>query len=60
MSHDLWHEVHDFLVLEARMLDERRLDEWLDLLTDDIFYWMPIRSVVGRNEADLTKVGDLA
>lgn len=34
-------EVEDLLYLEARMLDERRFEEWLGLLTDDIRYWIP-------------------
>ena len=32
-----------FLVREAALLDERRHREWLDLLTDDIVYRMPVR-----------------
>jgi 3-phenylpropionate/cinnamic acid dioxygenase small subunit len=35
-------EVEQFLYREARLLDERRLNEWLDLLAEDIFYYMPI------------------
>jgi 3-phenylpropionate/cinnamic acid dioxygenase small subunit len=31
-----------FLFHEARLLDERRLDEWLSLFTDDGLYWLPI------------------
>lgn len=38
VSADLQHEVEQFLYLEAALLDERRLREWLDLLTDDIEY----------------------
>ena len=30
------------LVLEARLLDTRRLDEWLTLFTDDGIYWIPL------------------
>jgi 3-phenylpropionate/cinnamic acid dioxygenase small subunit len=26
---------------EARLLDERRFEEWLTLLTDDVIYWVP-------------------
>lgn len=40
---DLHHEVHEFLVREAEILDERRHRDWLDLLTDDIRYRMPVR-----------------
>jgi 3-phenylpropionate/cinnamic acid dioxygenase small subunit len=37
-------EIERFLYREARLLDERRFHEWLDLLTDDIHYWMGARS----------------
>ncbi len=37
-------EVEQFLYREARMLDNRQFHEWLELLTDDLRYWMPIRS----------------
>jgi biphenyl 2,3-dioxygenase subunit beta len=43
MANELRHKVEDFLYLEAELLDDRKLREWLDLLTDDIRYWMPIR-----------------
>lgn len=32
----------DFVVNEARMLDEQRYEEWLDLFTEDGHYWMPL------------------
>jgi 3-phenylpropionate/cinnamic acid dioxygenase small subunit len=37
-------EVEQFLYREARLLDERRFHEWLELLTDDVRYWMAGRS----------------
>jgi 3-phenylpropionate/cinnamic acid dioxygenase small subunit len=36
-------EIEDFLYLEADLLDERRFREWLDLLAEDVVYFMPIR-----------------
>jgi 3-phenylpropionate/cinnamic acid dioxygenase small subunit len=36
-------EIADFLYGEAELLDERRYDDWLALLADDIRYWMPMR-----------------
>lgn len=36
-------EVEDFLYMEADLLDQRRFREWLDLLAEDIVYFMPIR-----------------
>jgi ethylbenzene dioxygenase beta subunit len=35
---------------EARLLDERRYHEWLDLFTEEGIYWLPIRGEEG--EAD--------
>lgn len=35
-------EAEEFLYQEAALLDERRLDEWLDLFTDDGLYWVPM------------------
>jgi 3-phenylpropionate/cinnamic acid dioxygenase small subunit len=32
----------DFVVHEAYLLDQKRYDEWLDLFTDDAFYWVPL------------------
>lgn len=34
-------EIEDFLYHEASLLDEWRLDEWLDLLTEDAAYYVP-------------------
>jgi 3-phenylpropionate/cinnamic acid dioxygenase small subunit len=38
-------ELEQFLYREARMLDEGRFEDWLALFTDDIRYWMPMKSV---------------
>jgi 3-phenylpropionate/cinnamic acid dioxygenase small subunit len=35
-------ELIDFVVREARLIDQQRFDEWLDLYADDGFYWMPL------------------
>ncbi len=34
-------EIQQFLFREARALDEERYQDWLDMLTPDIHYWMP-------------------
>ena len=34
-------EVRRFLYLEARLLDAEDYPAWLDLLTDDVHYWVP-------------------
>ena len=48
----LTQEIALFLYAEAELLDERRYDEWLALLTDDIRYWMPMRRNVKYGEED--------
>lgn len=55
----LTHEVHEFLCREADLLDERRYEEWLDLLTDDVSYWAPIRRNVqfGHWDTENTRQG---
>jgi 3-phenylpropionate/cinnamic acid dioxygenase small subunit len=35
-------ELIDFVVREARLLDDRRYDEWLALWADDGLYWLPL------------------
>jgi 3-phenylpropionate/cinnamic acid dioxygenase small subunit len=37
------HEAHQWLVVEAEALDQRRYGDWLDMLTEDIVYRMPVR-----------------
>lgn len=32
----------EFVYREARLLDEKRLDEWYELFTEDARYWMPL------------------
>jgi 3-phenylpropionate/cinnamic acid dioxygenase small subunit len=49
----LQQEVEDFLYLEARLLDERRLNEWLDFFADDLHYFMPIRRNIKFGDWDL-------
>jgi 3-phenylpropionate/cinnamic acid dioxygenase small subunit len=44
MGDELLREVEQFLYREARLLDERRFHEWLELFTDDVRYWMGART----------------
>jgi 3-phenylpropionate/cinnamic acid dioxygenase small subunit len=39
-----------FLYREARLIDERRFDDWLELFTDDAVYWLPIDEHQGPKE----------
>ena len=34
-------EAEDFLYREAALLDDMRLEEWLELFTEDATYWIP-------------------
>ena len=44
-------EIQEFLYREAWLLDTYRLQEWYELLADDIRYWIPtIETVRGSNE----------
>ena len=45
-------EVEDFLIHEAMLLDEWRLDEWLELLTDDATYEIPPNDTPDGNSRD--------
>ena len=52
-------QIEDFLYHEAELLDERRYEDWLALLTDDVRYWMPMRRNVkfGELEREFTREG---
>lgn len=39
----------DFLYHEARLLDDRRVSEWFDLVTEDIDYRVPVRTTRERS-----------
>lgn len=57
---NLLQEVSEFLYYEADLLDERRYDEWLDLLAEDYNYSVPLRMNVeyaNANTHSETKVG---
>jgi 3-phenylpropionate/cinnamic acid dioxygenase small subunit len=32
----------DFIVMEARLLDAKRFEQWNQLFTDEAFYWVPL------------------
>jgi 3-phenylpropionate/cinnamic acid dioxygenase small subunit len=51
VSIELHHEIEQFLYSEARLLDERRFEEWYELLADDLHYVMPTRYNRLRREA---------
>jgi 3-phenylpropionate/cinnamic acid dioxygenase small subunit len=49
---EVYNEVADFVYDEAELLDERRHREWLDLLTDDIRYVVPVRITTAHSLDD--------
>lgn len=52
-------QVEDLLYLEARLLDEWRLDEWLELYTDDARYIVPATDAPdGDPDRDLVLIDD--
>ena len=55
-------EAEEFLYYEADLLDSRRFDEWLNLLADDIHYWMPLRRTTQAKEVkkEFTAPGGMA
>src|SRR5215472_11163317 len=52
-------EIEEFLYREADLLDERRYEDWLALLAEDVRYWMPMRRNVkfGEAEREFTRAG---
>jgi 3-phenylpropionate/cinnamic acid dioxygenase small subunit len=55
---DLRHlQAHQFLVDEAYLLDAQRYDAWLDTLTDDVRYVMPVRVTTARGAGFDTSPG---
>ncbi len=46
----LYDEIVQFLFHEAELLDGGRFSEWLDLLTEDIVYRMPVRLTRERSD----------
>jgi 3-phenylpropionate/cinnamic acid dioxygenase small subunit len=44
MRDDVLRQVEQFLYREARLLDSRQFRQWIELLADDLRYWIPMRS----------------
>ena len=56
----LLHEMEEFFYFEADLLDFRQYSQWLDLLTDDISYFMPLVKNIkyGDWEREFTREGE--
>ena len=52
-------DIEAFLYHEANLLDDRRYEDWLALLADDVRYWVPMRRNVkfGELEREFTREG---
>src|SRR6266851_800204 len=52
-------EIEEFLYYEADLLDERRYEDWLALMAEDVHYWMPMQRNVKVDdiERELTREG---
>lgn len=61
-SMELWWDIQQFYFLEADLLDERRFDQWLELLHEDIEYRMPLARNMRRDATDreYTAEGEVA
>jgi 3-phenylpropionate/cinnamic acid dioxygenase small subunit len=58
---ELKQEIEEFLYREADLLDQRKFREWLDLLAEDLVYFMPIRRNVkfgDHDERENTRQGE--
>jgi 3-phenylpropionate/cinnamic acid dioxygenase small subunit len=54
MSLELHYQISQVLYQEAYLLDHRKYEEWLDFLTDDLIYRMPLRMTTeGRDVSNL-------
>lgn len=47
-----------FLVREARLIDEGRFNDWLDLFADDCLYWVPVTSGGGEPRTEVSHAFD--
>lgn len=52
VSPELQQEIEQFLYRESRILDERKFEEWYELLADDLHYFMPTRYNRLKREAN--------
>ena len=41
-SQDTWREIERYLFREARLLDEGKMEDWLEMFSSECLYWIPI------------------
>lgn len=61
-SPELQQDIEQFLYTEGMILDDREFDQWYELLSDDIHYYMPTRYTKSRRESkqELSAFGETA
>ena len=54
----LLREVTEFLYREAELLDDRRFEEWIELYTEDSYYWAPTSPDQTSRQGTLSLIHD--
>jgi len=53
-----WHQAQSFLAREARLVDEGRFNDWLDLFAGDGLYWVPVTAGGGDPRREVSHAFD--
>ncbi|MFJ9392984.1 aromatic-ring-hydroxylating dioxygenase subunit beta [Nocardioides sp. NPDC101246] len=53
-----WHTAQSFLAREARMIDEGRFNDWLDVFAGDGLYWVPVTAGGGNPRTEVSHAFD--
>src|SRR5487761_2723726 len=53
-------ELEELLYREAWLLDHGHLDDWLELLAEDVHYWAPVRLDRARGNDDFSRPTQMA
>lgn len=53
-----WQQAQAFLAKEARLIDEGRFNDWLDLFTGDSLYWVPVTAGGGDPRTEVSHAFD--
>ncbi|MEH1017714.1 aromatic-ring-hydroxylating dioxygenase subunit beta [Micromonospora sp. CPCC 206060] len=52
------HQATWFLTQEARLIDEGRFNDWLELFSDDCLYWVPVTAGGGQPRSEVSHAFD--
>jgi ethylbenzene dioxygenase subunit beta len=58
MSLNNIHDIEAFLFTEAKLLDQKKFDDWFSLFSDDAYYWIPLRPEQSQPEKELSIIYD--